>query len=262
MAALRDALHEGLSISLAVSRAREGLSTDSHSLAGALVSFERDRADVAIEAALSLRSLERSVMEVLLPTLDGIAARHGTESAAWAFAAGWGAEWLQRARRLAPSPVRPASIVIGDASRDALDPDAAHIRALELFCLRAGIKVLSLSARGVVGVGEAASLHHPDVIVLAGSHLDDDAIARWAYGVRLAVGALPLAVYRRSHQRKAMRTTGATVLPACAHAAQYRLLELIDARHLAHPEAPLRPARTLQPAGRHLRTATGTLDAG
>jgi len=165
VAALRDALHEGLSISSAVSRAREGLSTDSHSLAGALMSFERDRADVAIEAALSLRSLERSVMEVLLPTLDGIAARHGTESAAWAFAAGWGAEWLQRARRLAPSPVRPASIVIGDASRDALDPDAAHIRALELFCLRAGIKVLSLSARGVVGVGEAASLHHPDVIV-------------------------------------------------------------------------------------------------
>ncbi|MDQ6745666.1 MAG: MerR family DNA-binding transcriptional regulator [Actinomycetota bacterium] len=262
VAALRDALHEGLSISSAVSRAREGLSSDSHSLVGALVSFERDRADVAIEAALSLRSLERSVMEVLLPTLDGIAARHGTESAAWAFAASWGSEWLQRAQRLAPPPVRPASIVIGDASRDALDPDAPHIRALELFCLRAGVKVLSLSARGVVGVGEAAGLHHPDVIVLAGSHLDDDAIARWAYGVRLSVGALPLAVYRRAHQREPMRTTGATVLPVCAHAAQYRLLELIDARHLAHPEAPLRPARPLQPAGRHLRAATGTPDAG
>src|ERR1700738_3822334 len=40
VAALRDALQEGLSISSAVSRARGGLSTDSNSLIGALVSYE------------------------------------------------------------------------------------------------------------------------------------------------------------------------------------------------------------------------------
>src|SRR4051795_10549887 len=111
VAALRDALQEGLSISSAISRAREGLVADTNSLVGALVSYERERADQAIEAALALRSVERSVEEVLLPTLEEIARRPTTESAAWAFAAHWGADWLRRATRLAPPPVRPASIV-------------------------------------------------------------------------------------------------------------------------------------------------------
>ena len=159
VAALRDALQEGLSISSAVSRAREGLAADSNSLVGALVSFERERADSAIEAALALRSVERSVEEVLLPTLEEIQRRHGVESAPWAFAAHWGADWLRRATRLAPPPIRPVSIVLGDASRDELDSDAPHIRAFELFCVRAGIRVLSLSARGVAGIGEAVTVH-------------------------------------------------------------------------------------------------------
>ena len=52
VAALRDALQEGLSISSAISRAREGLAADANSLVGALASYERERADAAIEAAL------------------------------------------------------------------------------------------------------------------------------------------------------------------------------------------------------------------
>src|ERR1700756_2791152 len=100
VAALRDALQEGLSISSAISRAREGLSADANSLVGALVSFERERADSAIEATLALRSVERSVEEVLLPTLEEIQRRHTLDSAQWAFAAAWGVEWLRRATRL------------------------------------------------------------------------------------------------------------------------------------------------------------------
>jgi MerR family transcriptional regulator, light-induced transcriptional regulator len=179
VAALRDALQEGLSISSAVSRAREGLASDTHSLIGALVSYERERADGAIESALALRSVERSVEEVLLPTLDEIARRHTTESAAWAFAAHWAADWLRRAQRLAPPPVRPVSIVVGDASRDELDPDAPHIRALELFCVRSGVNVLSLSARGVAGIGDPIAVHRPNLVVLAGGHLEDDAVGLW-----------------------------------------------------------------------------------
>ncbi len=228
VAALRDALQEGLSISSAVSRAREGLASDTHSLIGALVSYERERADGAIESALALRSVERSVEEVLLPTLDEIARRHTTESAAWAFAAHWAADWLRRAQRLAPPPVRPVSIVVGDASRDELDPDAPHIRALELFCVRSGINVLSLSARGVAGIGDPIAVHRPNLVVLAGGHLEDDAVARWAYGVRLAAGALPVAVYRRGGQRVRVRTTGTSVLPSAAGEARQRLLDLVE----------------------------------
>jgi DNA-binding transcriptional MerR regulator len=228
VASLRDALQEGLSISSAVSRAREGLATDSNSLIGALVSYESTRADAAMESALALRSVERSVEEVLLPSLEEIVRRQTMDSAAWAFAAHWAADWLRRARRLAPPPVRPVSIVLGDASRDELDPDAPFIRALELFSVRAGANVLSLSVRGVAGIGDAVAVHRPNLVVIAGGHVGDDAVARWAYAVRLAAGAMPVAVYRRGPQRVRMRTTGTNALPSGASAAQQRLLELVE----------------------------------
>jgi hypothetical protein len=225
---LRDALQEGLSISSAISRAREGLAADANSLVGALASYERERADAAIEAALALRSVERSVEEVLLPTLDEIARRYSVDSAAWAFAAHWAGDWLRRATRLTPPPVRQVSIVIGDASRDELDRDAPYIRALQLFLVRAGVKVLSLSARGVAGIGDAATVHRPNLVVVAGGHLDDDTVARWAYAIRLAVGAMPLAIYRRGSERPRVRATGTTVLPPGAGDAQRTLLELLE----------------------------------
>ncbi len=230
IAALRDALQEGLSISSAVSRAREGLASDANSLIGALSSYERDRADSAIEAALAMRSVERTVEEVVLPTLIEIQRRHGNESAAWAFAAHWSADWLRRAIRLAPAPVRELSIVIGDATRDELDVDSAYLRALELFCMRAGMDVLSLSARGVAGIGDAVAAQRPDLVVLAGSHLSDDTVARWAYALRLGAGAMPIAIFRRGESRRPTSTTGARVLPAEPLAAQERILELVEGR--------------------------------
>lgn len=228
IAALRDALQEGLSISSAVSRAREGLASDANSLIGALVTYERERADAAIEATLALRSVERSVQEVLLPTLEEIASRHGVDSAAWAFAAHWAGDWLRRAMRLAPAPAGPLSIVVGDGARDELDPDSPYIRSFELFCARAGIRVLSLSIRGVAGIGDAVAVHHPDLAIVAGSHLPDDAVARWAYAIRLAAGAMPVAVYRREHARRASSTTGARNLPDEPEAAQRRVSELLE----------------------------------
>jgi DNA-binding transcriptional MerR regulator len=247
IAALRDALQEGLSISSAVSRAREGLAADANSLVGALVSYEGERADAAIEAALALRTVERSVEEVLLPTLDEILRRYGSESAAWAFASHWAADWLRRATRLSPPPVRPVSIVFGDATRDELDPDSPYLRALELFCVRAGIDVLSLSARGVAGIGDAVAVHRPNLVVVAGSHLDDDAVARWAYAIRLAGGAVPVAVYRRGSDRGRVRSTGTRNLPPGAGAAQRRILELIEGELLAVVAPPSKSSHVAPP---------------
>ncbi len=149
IAALRDALLDGLSISSAVSRAREGLGADTNALVGALNAFDAARADAAIEGALALRSLDRTVQEVLLNSLDEVARRHGTESVQWAFAARWGNSWLRRAQRLVTVGMQSGtSIVLGDASRDELDPDAAYIRAFELLAMRSGVQVLGLSVRG------------------------------------------------------------------------------------------------------------------
>jgi DNA-binding transcriptional MerR regulator len=240
LAALQGALREGLSISSAVSRARQGLTDHGNSLVGALLSYRPERADAAIETALSLRSVENAVEEILLPALEEIGRRHTFESAAWAFAARWGSDWLRRATRFAPEPDRPVRIVVGDASRDELDPDFAYIRAFELLSGRAGVKVMSLSARGVAGIGDAFAVHRPNLVVLAGGHIPDETVATWTDQVRRAAGAIPVVLYRRGDQRMRMPTTGAVTLPAGASEAQRRLLQLVEAE---------RPARSV-PAAR------------
>ncbi len=233
IAALRDALHEGLSISSAVSRVREGLSADADTLIGALGSFDPDRADGAMEAALALRSLERSVEEVLLPSLDELARRNGLDSASWAFVARWGTQWLHRAQRLAPPPVRRVSFLIGDASADELDPDASAIRSLELLCARSGARLLCLSVRGVTGIAEALAVVRPDAVVVAGGHAHDDEVARWAYAVRSAVGPLPVTLFRRDLLRPLRgRTTGASSLSPSPATAANELMEIVEVGRL------------------------------
>lgn len=227
IAALRDALLDGLSISSAVSRAREGLGADTNALVGALNAFDGPRADTALEGALALRSLDRAVQEVLLNSLDEIARRHGTDSVQWAFAARWGNSWLRRAQRLVTPGSQPVSVVLGDATRDELDPDAAYVRAFELLAMRAGAEVLGLSVRGVANMSDALAAHRPDAVVIAGGAMPDDAVARWAYAVRLAAGALPVAVYRRGSQRARVRTTGATMLSSTPGEAARNLMDLV-----------------------------------
>lgn len=229
VAALGAALKEGHSISVAVARARAALAADTGTLIAALLAYDQERADLAIERTLSLRSLERSVEEVLLPGLEQIVGHMGVDSAAWAFSACWAADWLRRAKRMAPPPVGRTSILLVNASRDELDLDALHIRALKVFCLRAGIRALSLSVRALSGIGDVASVHRPDLIVLAGKQMDETTIARWTYAIERSVGPRPFALYRQP-----TTLTHHTVLPASPREAQLQLLELADAAPPAH----------------------------
>jgi hypothetical protein len=233
--ALRGALRDCVSISSAVRLAREELVARDSSLVDALGDYDRGRADLAMEAALASRSLQRCVEEVLLPALEQIARERTLDSAAWAFAAHWGADWLRRATRLAAARTRPLSIVLGDASRDELDPDAPHIRALELFSIRAGVNMISLSVRGVAGIGDALRAQRPDLVVIAGGHLANDDAATWARQVRLAIGSTPIALYRPGNDLARMPTTGTTVLPTRAGDAHHRLIELITAQRVPVP---------------------------
>jgi DNA-binding transcriptional MerR regulator len=253
IAALRDALHEGLSISSAVSRAREGLSADADTLVGALSTFDRVRADGAMEAALALRSLDRTVEEVLLPSLDDLQERHSLDSAQWALAARWASDWLKRAQRLAPPPVRHVSVLIGDATANELDPDAPAVHALELLCARAGVQQLCMSVQGVTGLSDALATLEPDAVVLAGSHARDDEVARWAYAVRSAAGPLPVTLFRREVLRPLRaRGAGARQLPSSPVEAQLKLLELIESDNASPAEdlpVPTRLVHRNQSAG-------------
>jgi hypothetical protein len=244
--ALRGALEDSVSIASAVRLAREGLAPRDRSLIAALGDYDRGRADLAMETALGSGSLQRCVEEVLLPALEQIVGDRTLDSAAWAFAARWGGDWLRRATRLSVPRSRSLSIMLGDASRDDLDPDAPHIRALELFCERAQANMMSLSVRGVVGIREAVEAHRPELVVIAGGHLADDAVASWARAVRLAAGPIPIALYRRGDRVAQTPTTGTTVLPNRASDAQDRLIELLEvnARQQGHRDLRQPAVRT------------------
>ena len=195
--ALREAIEEGLSISSAVSVAREAFGADAHALLSALTSFRAAGADQAMEGSLCLRSVERSVEEVLLPALNEIRRRRGMTSAAWAFAAAWGSSWLERAHRLAPITGRRGGVLIGDASAADTDPTRAYVRALELCLVRSGLEVLRLPVSASRRVSEAVAAIDPDAVVIAGGHAGDDEVARWAYAVRSTAGQVPFVLFHR-----------------------------------------------------------------
>ncbi len=250
--ALRDALLAGLSISSAIGVAQEGLRSGMNALLGALAAFDAPAADEVMESTLALRSVERSVEDVLLPAMDQISERHGADSAPAAFAARWAGDWLRRALRLAYAPEQKASIVIGDASRDEFDPDAVYIRALELVCERSGPGPLCLPVRGIGSMTQAISATSPSAIVIAGRHASDDQVARWAYTVRSAAGPLPVALFRRRPDSERLHPTGARVLSQSPLAAQQQLIETIAAERPSGQAARARaaPRRRLAPVRR------------
>ena len=239
VSALEVALRQSSSIASAVSRARQALATHNNALVGALGSYDREQADIEIETTLGLLSVERSVEEVLLPALAQVAGKHTFDSAAWAFAANWGGDWLRRARRMVMPPMREVSILLGDASRDELDPDAPHIRAFELFCVRAGATVLSLSVRGAVGISDVLAVHCPDMAVLAGGHPTDSAGTEWTRCVRRAAFSMPIVTYRHEDLSE-LRVSAPNVLPSKATDAHHRLIELVEAGQLGKTQAPRR----------------------
>lgn len=197
IAALRDALGRGLSVQSAISAVREELGADTEALVLALDSFSPADADRAMEASLALRSLERSVDEVLLPALDEIRRRDGRASARWATSLRWGVEWLCRAQRLSRPAGPGPGVLIGDACGGGLAAARASVHALELFCRRDGLRVLVLPVEAHGRLAEALAAVEPLCVVVVGAQASDDQVARWTYSVRQCSERPPIAQYLR-----------------------------------------------------------------
>jgi len=168
---LRDALAETGNISTAIelSRQRQSAPASNSSLQAAFESFDEDSANRAMEESLALRPLERTIEELLLPTLDGLAAE--TERVAeLEFACRWSTGWLHGARRLAPPASRPAGILLLEADEES-GVEAVHAQALDLALRRAGFRVLALSSELREDRLERALVAlDPTAIVICGPH--------------------------------------------------------------------------------------------
>jgi DNA-binding transcriptional MerR regulator len=237
--ALRLTLAETHNVSSAISLARErgqGPSTSTR-LAAAFAAFDEDTANRLLEESLGLRSVERTIEEVLLESVTS-QCEGDTNTVEYEF--GWrhATGWLSAQRRLAPSATRPEGVMIFDASAPC-DLDAVHAQALEVVLRRAGLRTLALTpAIEPARLGRALRALRPSAVVLTGRRVSLDSIGRLVYAVHTIVRDVVVFDYRG-----AVPDTGAsTVLrlgqtPVAARHALLAQLEQAAARRQA-PSAP------------------------
>jgi MerR family transcriptional regulator, light-induced transcriptional regulator len=199
--ALKAAFEETQNVSSAISIARQrGAGPPSSNRVGlALARFEEDKAARLLEESLAIRSLERTIGEVLLPAVAELHAEDPgspEHSFAWRFAT----DWLSALRRVAAPATRREGVLISDATAPG-DLAALQVQALELLLRRAGLRTLTLTAATEPArLGRALRALPPDALVLGGTRASLDAIGRLVYAVRSAregidvlafAGALP-----------------------------------------------------------------------
>jgi DNA-binding transcriptional MerR regulator len=195
--ALRRTLAETHNVSSAISLARErgeGPSTSAR-LASAFADFDEDTANRLLEESLGLRSVERTIEEVLL---EAVTTQREPDCSTAEYEFGWrhATGWLSAQRRLAPPASRPEGVMIFDASAPC-DLDALYAQALEVILRRAGLRTLALTpAIELTRLGRALRALDPKAVVLTGRRVSLDSIGRLVYAVRSVARGVAVFDYR------------------------------------------------------------------
>jgi DNA-binding transcriptional MerR regulator len=228
--ALRQAFAETQNISSAISIARErgeGPASPTR-LRDAFVRFDEERADRLLEESLATRSVERTVEEVLLTAVQGLA-NEGAGAMpppelgfAWRYATGW----LAAALRVAPPAHRVDGVMLFDASSP-LGTDSLYVQALELCLRRCGVRTLTLDVGlDPARVSRALRALQPGSVVLAGRDAPLDALGRLVFAARRHAPGVAICEYRG-----ALPDTGASTVPRLADqplAARDGVLDLLE----------------------------------
>jgi DNA-binding transcriptional MerR regulator len=237
---LRATLAETHNVSSAIALARqrgEGPSSGSR-LAAAFADFDEEKANGLLEESLALRSVERTIEEVLL---EGVTAHADQGSSTPEYEFGWryATGWLSALKRLAPPATRSSGALVLDASTP-LDLDALYAQALELMLRRAGIRTLSLSTAITPNrLVRALPALDPRAVVLAGRGISLDALGRLVYSVRSVVQHAVIFDYRG-----AVPDTGASTVRRLGQtplAARDLLIAALEAHHGRRAGTPSQP---------------------
>jgi MerR family transcriptional regulator, light-induced transcriptional regulator len=197
--ALRRALLETHNISSAIELARqrgEGPSSPSR-LVDAFDHFDESGADRVMEESLAVRSVERTVEEVLLPGLELADGRESRE-AERELALRWATGWLYASRRVAPPASRPQGVLLFDSS-PRLDLESLNVQALELALRRAGFRTLLLAFDlPPERVVRAVRALDPTAFVFCGGEATLEVVGRLVYTVRQVGSVAPVFEYREA----------------------------------------------------------------
>ena len=195
--ALRRALLETHNISSAIQVARqrgEGPSSAAR-LVDAFDRFDEATADRVMEESLAVRSVERTVEDLLLPALEFVHDRSGRE-AEYELACRWATGWMHAVKRVVPPATRDEGVFLFDSS-PLLDVESLQVQALELALRRAGFRVILLS----IGlpqerVARAMRALEPSALVLCGNGATLDVVGRLVYTARQLGTGAPVFEYR------------------------------------------------------------------
>jgi MerR family transcriptional regulator, light-induced transcriptional regulator len=230
---LRRALMETHNISSAIEVARqrgEGPSSPSR-LLDAFDHFDEGSADRVMEESLAVRSVERSVEEVLLPAVELAEGRDGRE-AELEMACRWATGWIHASRRVVPAPTRPQGVILFDAS-ERLDVESLHVQGLDLAIRRAGFPSLLLSFDlPPERVARAMRAVEPTAFVFCGGEATLEVLGRLVYTVRQVGSAAPVFEYR-----EAMPVTGDHSIPSLGMSpieAAANLKQYVDTGKIEH----------------------------
>ncbi|WP_354699508.1 hypothetical protein DSM112329_05225 [Paraconexibacter sp. AEG42_29] len=236
--ALRSAFEETHNVSSAIAIARErgaGPATPAR-LKSAFTRFDDGEADRIVEESLTVRSLERTVEEVMLPSVAALDEQEpeaeSGESVEYGFAWRWAAGWLAAQQRVAPPASRRDSVLVFDASRP-VDLDALHAQALELFLRRAGLRTLTLTATlDPNRLTHALTALDPRIVILTGRRASLDELGRLVFAVRRVAGDRVTVLDYRGALSARGGITGSTVasLGDQPVAARELVLEHVDGR--------------------------------
>lgn len=242
--ALRLTLAETHNVSSAISLARErgeGPSTSARLIA-TFQSFDEDTANRLLEESLGLRSVERTIEELLL---NAVAALREPDHNTAEYEFGWrhATGWLSAQRRLAPPASRAEGIMIVDASAPC-DLDAIHAQALEVVLRRAGLRTLSLTpAIELTRLGRALRALDPKAVVLTGQRVSLDSIGRLVYAVRSVVNQVAVFDYRG-----AVPDTGASTVYRLGETPVAARDALLGNLAPSQPQTGTKPVAAVRPA--------------
>ena len=239
--ALRAAFEETHNISSAISIARErGTGPASPTrLKSAFGRFDEDAANRILEESLTVRSVERTVEEVLLPGVEatGSDPSHPDYGFAWRFAS----TWLCASTRVAPPASRSEGVLVFDAS-EPMDIDALYTQGLELALRRGGLRTLTLTVDlDPARLTHALNALDPRAVVLTGRRASLDALGRLVFAARRVAGERVVVFDFRG----ALPETGASTVERLGQtplAARDLLLAGLEGRVTRAASPPLRAA--------------------
>ena len=196
---LRSTLAETHNVSSAVALARErgeGPSSGSR-VAAAFAMFDEEKANGLLEESLALRSVERTIEEVLLEAVSAHSDEPTrTNTPEYEFAWRYATAWLSALKRLSPPATRTAGVLVIDASAP-LELDGLYAQSLELMLRRAGVRTLALStAITPTRLARALPALAPRAVVLAGRSITLDTLGRLVYSVRSVMHGVQIFDFR------------------------------------------------------------------